>query len=1350
MNSPIVKKISNTSMLFILIALFVLAFAMPALAGEMQATITNSTIYSKADYSLTITPSEGLTSGDTLTVDFPQGTDLSELNEVKLDTNILETTAYGVSGSDITITLPEDIAEAQEFNLVFKGIINTSFADNYNLILEKNWTEIARDGISITMPTVSMFSDEANNPMVNIRQKISLKLVDDEGNAFNSRQDTLFMLDTYQGYGAFYPAPADKKEIDSIILPAGQNMIDFYYSPQTAGINEIIASNSVFSARLTLQISQAKAVKYAIWTQWNQLVVNQATPITVYYERRDQHHNTVPNTEAVTINVESDFYDKSGSENTILLFAADENGKCSDQPCTSVTIPPGENSALFYFLDTRPTSDAYWAIVKLGIGKDDIRWYYMDVNPGPSARVVMELNDQNTKLAGQPFALDVYLQDAYGNRTDVQPYDLTVNLESTSPTGCFYAYPNAYVENRISQVSFPRQSGGESVWAGLYLEASSDNDYIVSEAWDVPANKIIDSVYVKYNAEAGCDYVYLQGWNVDGWYTFWSSTGSSLNRLVNVPHQYTKIRLCLRTDESNLLYPTYISMDMVNFYLDPAVQTVYYMDTAAGKSDLSAVTTGLTSLGTSVATVSAPDKIQLVPENNTWPVNHRGKVTIKLQQANGDPYVVPTALQDGVMVWLETNMNGTWWDAMINGNQLQQSYFDECYPMAAVVAGGGSSGGGSGGGGCDTSTIQVWIPAGASSLDLWYCPSDAGEHELFAWISNYYYCSDDSLCADTIITASQGDAVKVVFNQRSFQGVAGKPVPVTALLLDQYNNPVAAPYDVTLDMFSFIQYQNEDGLSDRQIGSGHYYLALNNDGTPDEERLTDQITILKGSDSTSFYYYDQVATYGNAAEMGMGSMEFDLSKVPVYIQPGQPYAVTAKVFDFNYYGIDVARSDGGTYHMETEGSGEQLSNLLIGRSYPVKISIVDQFGNAGAQTASTTVDLPMVPAPLYGKFYSEQYHDLNSGRISQITINANEYERWIWFAATGAGEGTIQAKTTGLQPGNFAITTRDLSQLVFYFPDYDRETDHTGWFTGNAEVQAGDRIPIIIQLADAAGNRLFGFKNDIAVNLEGDCFYATKESDQPISKLTIPAGLGGILLYVQAPGSGNGITLKATSPGLSPASASLALRDDPLWTMPLNRGWNALSIPVALGKTSLNDIIQDTSGIAGVFYWNGTQWLQIYQDAASGEWYVNAGDGATSDALCELEPMNALYIKMKGANKAQFWASPYRTGPYTRALKAGWNLIGPAIDLYADKLLYTNEGEVFRNDAMYADELLSSIKGKYSQVISPSLANQSAWSYVPNDKWYDTTPLMEAGKAYWIYMNTDGQLAGFSYTSGNQ
>jgi len=647
--------------------------------------------------------------------------------------------------------------------------------------------------------------------------------------------------------------------------------------------------------------------------------------------------------------------------------------------------------------------------------------------------------------------------------------------------------------------------------------------------------------------------------------------------------------------------------------------------------------------------------------------------------------------------------------------------------------------------------IQIWIPAGASSFDLWYCPDSTGKHELSAWISDYYYYDDSSIYADTVITASQGDPVKVLFNHSYFQGVAGVPIPVTAVLCDQYDNPVAASYDVTLNVFSIVRYQNEEGLSDRQSGTGHYYLGLDSAGKPDESKLTNQITISKGSSSTSFYYYDQVATYDNAAEMGMSSMEFDWSLVPIEIKPDQPYAVRTEVFDFNRYGMDVARSEGGTYHMETEGSGEQLSDLLIGRSYPVKLSIVDKFGNAGAQTAPTTVDLPMVPAPLYGKFYTEQYHDFNTGRISQFILNANEYERMVWFAATGTGAGTIQAKSAGLQTGTFAITTRDLSQLAFYFPDYDAEADITRWFTGDdGEIQAGSRIPVIIQLADAVGNRLFGYKNDIVVNLEGNYFYDSMESDRPIGKVTIPSGLGGILLYVQAPDSGVSIALTATSQGLSPASAMLSLRDDPLWTMQLNRGWNALSIPVALGKTSLNDIIQDVSGIAGVYYWNGSQWLQIYQDSETGEWYVNTGNGSTSDPLCKLEPMNALYIKMNGANQARFWASPYRTGPYTLNLKAGWNLIGPSIDLYADKFLYTDEGQESRNDAMYADELLNSIKGQYSQVISPSLANQSAWSYVPNEQYYNAAPLMEAGKAYWIYMNADGQLAGFSYTSGDQ
>lgn len=1352
MYSRTTKKAGRTSLLFFLAALFVMILALPALA-ENQATVTNSTVYCGADYTLTATPAQALITGDTLTANFPQGTDLSELTEISLDAVVLANTSYSINHTNqtISITLSKDLPTTSAFTLKFKGIINTSIAGDYDFYLSHGTTVttiIASAPVIITAPKLT-FSAEKATMQIYERNKLTISLLDSNNNPWRTPIDSYPILRSNHELAELYEAAADVNPIYqtfpvpgtsqwNLLSEAGDSSWDLYYRPLEKGIHTLDLNSTYFgSFKVEFNVTVADAVKYGIDLVindglGNRIPINQAVPMQVNFFQTDQYYNDIPTTEPVTFNLIDDSNDGISSAT---FLAADQDGNCTDQPCTSVTIPAGESSALFYFKDSRISSEEHYSSIKL-INEHITEWFYMNVVPGPSAKIILEPTYGQTNLvAGLPAAMDVYLEDAYGNRTGEQPETLTVNLSSTSATGYFYESPYAAMEERISQVSFPGGSDNEKMFIDLELQAEYDNSYLVSESWDVPANREIDSVDVEYNCEYGYDYVYLQGWDGEDWYTVWSGTGSGSYE-VGVPGYYTKIRLALETDGSEVLNPTYVYISYVYLTVDQSVQTVYYMDPKTGTAELSAAASGLNTGKTSVTTLTAPARLVLETENNSWPVKHRGKVTFKLQKEDGSDYIVPTALENGITVWLRATIPGTWWDAMINGNQLNAS----TVPVLAVVGGGGGQ--------TWSPPVKVSIPAGAGSIDLWFSPEQAGDYEILAIASDFFYANNNILHAEKTLTASRLDPVNVVYNQSRFEGTAGQPIPVSIILRDQYENPVEAAADVTLDIFSLIRYQNGDGMSERQPGTGHFYLKLKTDGTPDGDEVH-QITIPKGSSATSFYYYDQVATSWNETEMGMSSMEYDLSLVPVYISPGQPTAIKAEIIDYSGYETPVfSLSDGNPFPMFTDGNCGVIHDLLIGRTYSLKLSVVDKFGNVGAQTAKMTVDLPAVASPVYGKFYT--YPDPQYiNRISQVELQPYEYEHYVWFGASGAGDGTITAKSAGLTSGTFSITTRDQSALKFYFPEYRNEYGEIIWRSGDGEPQSGSRIPVIIHLTDAVGNRLSSNSKDVAVTLTGNCFYQTWDSGSPVTTVTIPKGCSGIQLFVQAPDSGTSISLTAASTGLTSASAQLTLRDDPIWTMGLNRGWNALSIPLALDKASLTDIVEDTNMIGGVYTWNGSKWLQIYQGTDK-NWYVNDGDAATTDQLCDLVPMSALYIKMSGQSAARFWKLPGNSGPYSRTLNAGWNLVGPSIDLFADKIFYEFNNEIHRNDAMYANELLSSIKGKYSQVVSPGLANQPAWSYVPKDFEYYDSPLMEAGKVYWIYLTEKGELAGFSYTTGNR
>ncbi|MDD3270015.1 MAG: hypothetical protein PHX14_11895, partial [Syntrophomonadaceae bacterium] len=80
---------------------------------------------------------------------------------------------------------------------------------------------------------------------------------------------------------------------------------------------------------------------------------------------------------------------------------------------------------------------------------------------------------------------------------------------------------------------------------------------------------------------------------------------------------------------------------------------------------------------------------------------------------------------------------------------------------------------------------------------------------------------------------------------------------------------------------------------------------------------------------------------------------------------------------------------------------------------------------------------------------------------------------------------------------------------------------------------------------------------------------------------------------------------------------------------------------------------------------------------------------------------------------------------------------GPALDL-------SNYDEHYKA----VTQVLSSISGKYSQVVSPKTSRQNAWNYTSSgsSSYYDETPCMIAGGGYWIYLKEAASLAGLSYT----
>ena len=171
----------------------------------------------------------------------------------------------------------------------------------------------------------------------------------------------------------------------------------------------------------------------------------------------------------------------------------------------------------------------------------------------------------------------------------------------------------------------------------------------------------------------------------------------------------------------------------------------------------------------------------------------------------------------------------------------------------------------------------------------------------------------------------------------------------------------------------------------------------------------------------------------------------------------------------------------------------------------------------------------------------------------------------------------------------------------------------------------------------------------------------------------------------------------------------------------LSVGWNTLSTPIILDAAGDTvDEVVDSAKIT-IAYWYDTN------DADSdGIYWEQVTTGY------ELEPCDAIYIKMNATDSVILKYNATDTSTPTKDLYAGWNLIGLA-----------------NLETKHVDDAVQSVANTptnlpgYSQVISPSM-NSADWTYSSGQSYTDQDMLV--GEGYWIYMQNDCTLAGFTIT----
>jgi len=160
--------------------------------------------------------------------------------------------------------------------------------------------------------------------------------------------------------------------------------------------------------------------------------------------------------------------------------------------------------------------------------------------------------------------------------------------------------------------------------------------------------------------------------------------------------------------------------------------------------------------------------------------------------------------------------------------------------------------------------------------------------------------------------------------------------------------------------------------------------------------------------------------------------------------------------------------------------------------------------------------------------------------------------------------------------------------------------------------------------------------------------------------------------------------------------------------IPGPEGWVTFSVPVQLAgdqKLLGNVIDLDKVEIAYKFDAAAQRWVQVTADCNT------------------IQPLEAVYIKLKGPALAAIKPVTAPTNPPVRELSAGWNLIG-----------------VTKGDNL--DSALYSVRGRWSVAVSPGV-NPMPWAVTPQGA---AGVMVMPHFGYWVYMDEPGKLVGFTST----
>jgi hypothetical protein len=450
----------------------------------------------------------------------------------------------------------------------------------------------------------------------------------------------------------------------------------------------------------------------------------------------------------------------------------------------------------------------------------------------------------------------------------------------------------------------------------------------------------------------------------------------------------------------------------------------------------------------------------------------------------------------------------------------------------------------------------------------------------------------------------------------------------------------------------------------------------------------------------------------NAADTGVGNKTVD-----IYL--GDQRVATATTSDFSSdrgaYSVTItAPTSVGDYEIKAvcEGISSDTISLSVRAADPVQLKFVDgdeevidaltaakdqvvdlsiqlqdQYGNPVNASSSITVNLAAQQnGVLAGRFYT----DGTNSEIYSVTINSGSNSTPFDFKPILGGDINVTARATGLTAAVLTITATEAvkpSKVTLSMPTQAAvNSTVTGVLKLDQKADQGYEFTITAELTKADG---------------------TVVDVSPSSPLTINQGNTETTFTLTPSEAG---TLKVTVSGNFNAEATTqviaAMRG---FDRDLSAGWNILATPLELaGDGNLAFLLgADASKVLAAYTYDNGQWVQVTDQ--------------------KLEPLKGYLVKMADGGTAQFSfknaTSPSEIIPKSRALVAGWNLIGVS---------------KATGEELTVADILANVAGKYTTVINPGLVNHADWNACTPESAGGKN--VEDGDAYWVYMTQPGTI----------